>query len=74
MERRKKFVCESGGRRHSDEMKLLFFSVVLDRGIIRFIGSFDVLLVVWFTVSLYISCDTYKALTVGTGLTHFASV
>jgi len=45
-QRRKKFVCESGGRRHADEMTLLFFSLVLDSGIIRFIGSFDVLSVV----------------------------
>jgi hypothetical protein len=42
MQRRKRFVCESGQRRLSDERALLFFSVLLDRGIIRFIGSFDV--------------------------------
>jgi len=49
MQRRKKFVCDSGGRRHTDEMTLLYFSVVLDREFIRFIGSFDVLSIVWFT-------------------------
>jgi hypothetical protein len=54
MQRRKKFVCESGRRRGFDEMALLFFSVILVRGIIGFIGSFDVLSVVWFTISLYI--------------------
>ena len=73
MQRRKKFVCESDGRRHADEMTLLSFSMVLDRGIIRFIGSFDVLSVVWFTVSLYVSSDILKALVVGTGLMHFAA-
>lgn len=67
-------MCESGGRRHSDEMRLLFFSVVLDRGIIRFVGSFDVLSVVWITVLLYISSNIFKALIVATVLTHFAAV
>jgi len=48
--------------------------VVLVRGIIRFIGSFDVLSVVWFTISLFISSNIFKALIVGTGFTHFAAV
>lgn len=55
-------MCESGGRRHADEMTFLFFSVVRDRGIIMFIGSFHVLSVMWFTVSLYISSNIFIAL------------
>ena len=66
-------MCESGRRRGSDEIALLFY-VVLVRGIIRFIGSFDVLSVVWFTISLFISSNIFKALIVGTGFTHFAAV
>ena len=44
------------------------------RGIIKYFGIFDVLSVVWFTISLYISSNIFKALIVGTGLKHFAAV
>ena len=39
-----------------------------------FIGSFDVLSVVWLTISLYISSNIFKALIFGTGLTYCAAV
>jgi hypothetical protein len=61
MQRRKKFVWKSGGKRHADEITLLFFTVVIDREIIRFIGSFDVLSVVWLTISLFISSNFFKS-------------
>ena len=44
------------------------------RGMIRFIGIFDVLSVVWFTISLYVSSNIFKALIDGTGVKHFAAV